>query len=381
MRVALVVPSTEPSTGGLGRNVPRLARALREAGIQASVCSVGEGPPTSNDSGAFVAASDLGRRLGRSAALRNHLRESPFDLIHANGLWMAPLGYASSAAAHQQIPLVISPRGMLSPWALKRSRWKKLLARTLIHPGALHAAAGWHVTSTAEEGDVRGLGFEQPVCLAPNGIDPPEDAPGAVRAAYERLAPGIVGKRVLLFYSRFHSKKGVLELIHEFARIAPRDSAWHLLLVGIPEEYSVMHLRAAVRRHRMDHAVSVLDGRNLPAPYALAELMVLPSHSENFGQVVGEALASGLPVITTTDTPWGRINDRNAGACVSRSSIGRSLDLWMSLPPCELRQAGERGRAWVMADFGWSVTAGRLAAFYEALITRGQADARGLVRE
>jgi glycosyltransferase involved in cell wall biosynthesis len=367
MRIALVVPSIEPAAGGLARNVPRLAVALRQEGVDVDLCSVGKPLPGIATPAVFLGAPRWPRRLGHSPELALHLREGTFDLIHANGLWMAPLGYAASAATKSRVPLVVSPRGMLSPWARARSRWKKTIARLLIHPRAFAQAAGWHVTSKEEEEEVRRLGYGSPVCLAPNGIEPLETDAEQVRSIYESLIPGITRQRVLLFYSRLHSKKGVMELIKTFAPLSACMPGWQLLVVGIPEEYSVERLRDEARRQGVADRVSILDGRTLPAPYPLAELMVLPSRSENFGQVIAEALVSGVPVVTTTDTPWTELNDRRAGVCVERPAIADALERWMRLPVQALRAAGDRGRAWVLADFSWQATAHRLAAFYGTL--------------
>ncbi len=369
MRVSLVAPDFKAASGGLGRNVPRLARALRGLGISVELCAVGhETENVANDGHTFLGVPSGPRIVGRSPELRRRLLEAPSDLFHANGLWMAPLGYAAEAAFRQNVPLVVSPRGMLSPWALRRSRWKKTLARVFIHPGAFRRTSGWHVTSSAEEADVRRLGFAQPICVAPNGVDPSGEDPVAVRAVYERLAPEIAGKRVLLFYSRFHSKKRLVELIKDFAALAPSRPEWHLLAVGIPEELSVETLRSCAVASGIGSRVSVLDGRDLPKPYLVAEVMALPTHNENFGQVVGEALAAGIAVITTTGTPWQDLNEQGAGRWVPISEFRSALGEVLALRPDELKAAGERGRLWVLSRFSWNASASTLSRFYERLV-------------
>jgi glycosyltransferase involved in cell wall biosynthesis len=261
---------------------------------------------------------------------------------------------------------------MLAPWALDRSRWKKVLAGWLVHPGALESAAGWHATSAQEEEDIRRAGFRQPVCVAPNGVEPPSDDPCGARVAYERLAPELAGRRVLLFYSRFHSKKRILELMADFAHLRPSHPAWHLLAVGVPEEYSLDRLRAEAQRLALSSSATILDGRDLPRPYPVAEAFVLPSHDENFGQVVGEALAHGVPVLTTTRTPWRELNALDAGRWVEVRDVRKELGKLMDRSPDDLRAAGLRGREWVLACFGWDESARKLAAFYAHLLRAGQ---------
>jgi glycosyltransferase involved in cell wall biosynthesis len=307
------------------------------------------------------------RRLGRSPGLRQSLLGSGADLIHANCIWMLPLHYAARAARKTGVPLVISPRGMLAPWALKRSKLRKALASLLVHPGAFEQAAGWHATSAMEHDDLLAYGVRAPICVAPNGVDPPAEDVRAIRERYLILAPELAEKRVALFYSRFHSKKRVVELLRDFASV-PEAKKWHLLLVGLPEEYSVSNLRAAAADLAIEDRVTVLDGRGLPPPYALAELLVLPSHSENFGQVVAEALARGVPVLTTTGAPWRELDEVGAGECVPLTEIPVALSRLLCLSPEELRQRGGKGKAWVLDRFAWSRAADALLAFYEELL-------------
>lgn len=369
MRVALVVPDLDPGSGGPAENVPRLGAALARLGVAVELHTVGPAPPSSEPGLRFVGAAPAWpRRLARSPELRRALLLARADVVHAHCLWQRPLGYAVQAARAAGVPLVISPRGMLNPWPLRRSRLKKLLARLLVHPGAFRRAAGWHATSEPEARHIRELGLRQPICIAPNGIEPPADDGDAVRRHYRAAAPGIDGRRVLLFYSRLHSKKRVLELLDDFAAVAPQRPDWHLLIVGWPEEYGVARLRAEAARRGLETCVTVLDGRGAPKPYPVAELFVLPTHDENFGRVVAEALAWGLPVVTTTGTPWEHLNVVRAGAWVEPHQVGGALLALTARGAADLRAAGERGRRFVLERFDWARVAARLHAFYAELL-------------
>ncbi len=373
MRVALVVPDLDPSSGGPAVNVPRLGAALAGLGVEVELHTLGPVPP---DAGAGLRVLDASRawprRLARSPQLRRALRASQAELVHAHCLWQLPLGYALQAARGRRVPLVISPRGMLNPWPMRRSRWKKLLARLFLHPGAFQGAAGWHATSEPEAGSIRRLGWRQPICIAPNGIEAPDDDGVAARRHYHALAPELRDKRVLLFYSRLHSKKRVLELLDDFLALAPARPDWHLLIVGWPEEYDVARLRFEAARRGLRARVSVLDGRAAPKPYPLAELFVLPTHDENFGRVVAEALACGLPVVTTTGTPWEHLNAVRAGAWVELHEVRAALSALTARAPDELRAAGLRGQRFVLERFDWSRVAARLHAFYAELLGRSR---------
>jgi glycosyltransferase involved in cell wall biosynthesis len=258
---------------------------------------------------------------------------------------------------------------MMAPWAWRHHRWKKCLAGRFVHRGALAAVAGWHATSEAEAGDIRRLGFRQPVCVAPNGVTPPSAAEAsAAREFWLKHCPDLSDRPAALFYSRFHPMKRVIEIIDLWLDHAP--ASWLLLLVGIPEEYSVRALREYVYRAGGEERVAVFDGTDRPPPYAVAELMLLPSHSENFGLVVAEALSHGLPVLATDTTPWRELEARGAGLCVPWENFGPALAGLLGEGTERLRARSAAARAWAQAEFAWEKSAATLAAFYEGLRAR-----------
>jgi len=376
MRVALVVPDLMAKSGGPARNVPALAEALGAGGIDVEVHTIGPTPVAREARVTYRAAqAQRPRRLGRSAELMANLRASSADVIHAHCLWMLPLGYAARAARERGVPLIISPRGMFAPWSLRRSRLRKALAARVVHPGAFRTAAGWHATSPQEARDIRALGYRQPVFVIPNGVET-ERGTDSARSYYRDRSPRIDGRRVLLFYSRFHAKKRVLELMAAFGEIAKRRREWYLLVVGIPEQYSVARLQAEAERLGISDRCGVLDGLQAPKPYAVAELLALPTHDENFGQVVAEALGAGLPVITTTGTPWQELNERGAGRCVDLADFPGELDALMGRSSEELRRAGERGREWARATLDWRTIGLQMAEAYSQILDRWPEESR-----
>ena len=361
MRVCHIVPSLEEQDGGPSKSVKALAGALAAGGLQVDLLSTGPAPVA----GAKVFPRTWPEMLKRSPGLAGHLSGEHYDCIHNHALWLLPLRYAHSAARRHGVPLVISPRGMMTEWAWSHHRLRKRLARLLVHPGALEGAAGWHATSAAEAGDIRRLGFRQPVCVAPNGVTVPTlDALQDARRHWAVDWPDAEGRPVALFYSRFHRKKRVRELIDLWTG-SPRGD-WLLLLAGIPEEYSVGEVTGWIP-HDWKDRVRICDSRGRPPPYALASLFLLPSLSENFGMVVAEALASGVPVLTTDATPWESIAGREAGWCVPWKDFAPTLDTALRLPAADLGLMGKNGRQWMEQEFTWAATAHALEEFYRSL--------------
>ncbi len=369
MRLAQIVPSLEARHGGPSRSVRALSAGLAVAGDAVELLTTEPGASAVEQAGSQLTIHRFPRQRPRafcpSTPLHEHLDRTPFDVIHYHSLWLRPLHYAATASRRSGTPLVIAPRGMMSPWAWQHHRWKKILADKLLHPGALRDAAGWQATSVAEADDIRRLGFTQPVCVSPNGVVLPD--PAALESArhfWLARCPALAGRRVALFYSRFHAKKRVLELISLWASLAPRD--WVLLVVGIPEQYGVDALRAHARQ--CGAGVEIHDGTDTPPPYAVAELYLLPTHSENFGLTLAEAMAAGLPVVTTDGAPWHDLENNHAGRCVPWAQFTPALRALLAESPEALRARGNVGREWMRRDFSWSAAAALLRAFYQQLL-------------
>jgi glycosyltransferase involved in cell wall biosynthesis len=373
MTLAHIVASLEARHGGPSRSVRQLAAATARCGH--SVQLLTSGPTAAPDEIEGALRIRTWRRAWPAAlcpapAMAAALDAMPLDVVHEHGLWLRPLHYAHRKTVRDGIPLVISPRGMMGAWAWQHHRTRKALAGRLVHPGALAGAAGWHATSTEESAEIRALGFTQPICVAPNGVDAPSAADlETARVRWREVFPQCQRLRVAVFYSRFHQKKRVMELIDAWAAQAPRD--WALLLVGVPEQYSVAQLRSyALRGGTAASNIYVFDGAGLPPPYAIASLFVLPSHTENFGLVIAEALAHGVPALVTDTTPWRALAEHDAGWCVAWSSFPTTLRVATAEEAPNLARRGAAGRAWVVRDFSWEKSARSLLDFYGTLPRR-----------
>jgi glycosyltransferase involved in cell wall biosynthesis len=369
MRIAQLVASLDSRQGGPSRSVRATAAALAARGHEVELLATAqqahstvEGKVTVRE---FVRESPA--MLVVSSALRRHLTTSGYDVVHAHGLWTRQLAYARRASVNFGSQFVISPRGMFAPWALQHHALRKRLARQFVHPGALSGADGWHATSPGEAGEIAAAGFKQPVCVAPNGVDIPDEADLAgARRWWHTTEPALaMGRPVALFYSRFHKKKRVLELIDLWASLP--DTGWLLALVGIPEDYKVEELKEKVSVLGIADRVVVDDGTGAPQPYSAANLFLLPTHSENFGLVVAEALAAGVPALVTDTAPWSALAANGAGWCVPWESYRETLVSALATPRDELATMGARGRKWVGEAFPWTRTAQLLEEFYRQL--------------
>lgn len=367
-----VVSSLDLRAGGPTQSVARLCEALNALGAPAEIATVlTPGEPSQIPDGTRVHTFPPGfpARVRRSPELGQFLlRETGrFDLVHVHGLWQWPGLQARWAAERAGRPLVLSPRGMLEPWSLRQRPLVKRLALATWEGRTLASCRLLHATAASEAAQFQALGFRGPCCIVPNPIEIP-DLPGQ---------PKPVGRREILFMSRFHPKKGVDLLLQAWARLQGEFPDWRLHLRGPdPDGY----------RSRMEDLAASLgippgslqfgpavDGPEKAALVGSASLFVLPSHSENFGNVVAEALAAGVPVVTTFGTPWEELQTRGCGwwIPVSTEALMAALREALTQAPEALAQMGARGRSWMMQEVSPGVVASRMLAAYRGLFPSG----------
>lgn len=325
------VNSLDPSHGGPSRTVPSLVQALQAVGCPARLAVWDQGRPA-----APVAPT----------------------LLHDHGLWRPSNHAAVGAARRAGVPLVISPRGMLEPWALRHRRWKKRAAWVLYQRRDLRHAAVLHVTSEGEAESVRRLGLRNPLAVIPNGVDLPDAQPPPPRKELRRA----------LFLSRFHPKKGLPLLIEAWAQVQP--PGWELVLAGPDEGGHQAAVEAQARQRGLNGSVRFagpVEDNDKWALYRSADLFVLPTHSENFGLVVAEALAAGVPVITTRGAPWAALETHRCGwwTDIGATPLATALREAIALPDEARQEAGRRGRRYVEANLSWTHVARQMVAVYE----------------
>ncbi|MBS0659835.1 MAG: glycosyltransferase [Verrucomicrobia bacterium] len=375
MRLVLTVPDLVATSGGPSRSVPALATALAQAGAEVEIFTRDDpdgAPPRLAPDPALVRTHAVRVPAGRwrdlrvvpplRQALRARLARGDVDLLHDAGIWLPSNHVAAAEARRARVPYVISPRGMLEPWAVGFRAWKKRLAWTLFQGRDVAGAAALHATAAAEADGFRALGLTQRIITLPNGVELPP--PG------EPIPPAAGEPRTALFLSRLHPKKGLVELVQAWAAVRP--PGWRLRLIGHDNTGHTPEVEAAIRAAGVADSVRVeppVEGAERWRTYRSAELFVLPSYSENFGLVVAEALACGVPVITTTATPWAGLVERRAGWWIEcgRDPLVPALCEATGLPGEALRAMGERGATWVREEFSWERIGRAMLAAYRDL--------------
>ena len=371
MRIVQVVADIAPESGGPSQSVPALCQSLAERGLAVSLHVLDSGTmcPWSRSPKYDIvqhAALPVLRQLGvspsMSRALRKTVRRS--HVCHSHGVWMMPNIYPAWAVRGAECRLVVSPRGMLEPFALARSWARKRLMWWLCQGAALRQAACFHATAESEYESIRKLGFRQPVAIIPNGVEVPDPLP-----------PAVGGRRQLLFLGRLHPKKGLDILIQAWRRIQDHVPQWDLHVVGPNEgDYGtkMQELARSIGAERVFFSGPAW-GEQRTAAYAQADLFILPTHSENFGIAVAEALAHGVPAIVSKGAPWAGLETNRCGWWIDLSEIAVAdcLRFVLGQPREVLRQFGARGREWMLRDFSWSGVGRMMHETYGWLVDGG----------
>jgi len=212
---------------------------------------------------------------------------------------------------------------------------------------------------------MRSLGVNRPVAVIPNGVA----IPGTARSS------AVPRYRTLLFLGRIDPIKGIEYLIEAWSRLHTSLPDWQIRIVGPSSGGYGDRLSARVAQEKLPRLeiVGPAYGAQRDEELANAEVLVLPTRSENFGMVVAEALAAGIPVVCSQGAPWAGIETHECGHWIpcGTEALSSCLSRLLNRPPEELRAMGARGRAWMKADFGWQVQAKKLEQVYEWLVCGG----------
>lgn len=289
-----------------------------------------------------------------------------FDLIHIHALWSPLLHRVSKWAKKNGIPVVWSPHGMLQKWALKNKWWKKLVALAIYQWRDLKNSDLLHATAQTEVEDIRRLHLGNKIVVAPLGVKVYD---GADRINRED------GSKVLLFVSRVQRKKGLPVLIDAWAKLPiETTTGWKVRIVGPDQDNHMAELAKQCERLGVIDSFSFVGpkyGTALDEEYRKADLFVLPTHSENFGSVVVEALAHRVPVICSQGAPWKELEEHCCGwwPADSVEALSATLQNAMSRSRNELQLMGERGRRLVEEKYTWNAVVGKMLEGYKKVVS------------
>lgn len=375
MRICLFTATIDKKGGGPSRSVPILAKGLDRVGVDVTLMT-GESDDMNTHAidNSGVKLVSFPRNLSEKQ-LEKLLLEGKYDLIHGQGIWMPLYHKMCRIARRNKIPYMMTPRGALEPWCYYDHRFlvriKKMIAMAVYQRKDIERAACVLTTALMESNSLCDLGFTNvPKAIIPNGIEI-DDYP--CRADDEEIKL----KKQVMFLSRIDPKKGLDILIDAWVNVHKQYPEWNVVIAGNGNENYIAELRTQIERNKLTDCVQIFPpvfGKKKYQLYIESQLFVLPTHSENFGMVIAEALACGVPVITTKGTPWQIIEDKRVGWWIdlSRENLEATLLNALSTPRATLFNMGKRGAQLVRERFHYVEVAKKLLEVYEWIVNSAE---------
>jgi glycosyltransferase involved in cell wall biosynthesis len=376
-----VVSHTDPRYGGLSSSVPALAAAIeRSAPVRiafAAFCHAGEAYRPGELQEEQVTFWSTSRKAwlverGLNASFEHAVQQA--DALHVHGLWEQSTATACGTARRLGKPYILSAHGMLEPWALAAKGFKKRMYAALVERKNVTRANCLHALTVAEAEQYRAFGARGPIAVVPNAVHLPAEADPAL--FLERF-PQLSGKRLVLFLSRLHPKKGLDLLVQAWASVAPLFPDAHLVIAGPDSEGMQAKLTHEVAQGGIGARVTftgMLNGALKWSALRAAELYVLPSYSEGLSMALLEAMGMGLPVIATRACNMPEISTAEAGWEIdaTASALTSSLGEVLRRAPAQNWEQGRRGAQLIASRYTPTQVARQMAAVYAFVLGGSQ---------
>lgn len=373
MHILVTIGSIEPAAGGPSRCVPNLVRQVARLGISVRLKSIGNSAVYVDDDcklELYPHKNTVLSKLKATARMRHDLlaqvqEHAGTSIIHDQGIWLLNNHAVVGVARETKTPLIVSPHGMLAPWAFDHKALKKKIAWFLYQKKDLESVDLFHATSQQEACNIFESGFRKPVAVIPNGVEIP--------LWQERIITNN-SRKTILFLSRIYPVKGLLNLVSAWQEI--KDPNWRIVVAGPDESGHKQEVVAAIKAAGLQDCFEFIGSVDDDAKWQWffnSDLFVLPSYTENFGIVIAEALACGVPVITTTGTPWEELITQKCGwwVDIGVKPLADALSKAIALSDLERSAMGMRGRQFVEGSFSWGKIARDMRSVYEWVLHGG----------
>ncbi|MGD9558741.1 MAG: glycosyltransferase [Mangrovibacterium sp.] len=327
----------------------------------------GKTPNPVKINGVRIISLDLSilKLMGFRQKISELLDEMKPDLIHVNGIWELPNAIIQNVGQKKKIPVVISPHGMLEPWILKRNPHKKNLALSLYQRQSISRATCLHATAASEFDNIRKLGFQTDMAIIENGIKTDQIE---LKKSWKRTG-------TLLFLSRVNPKKGIETLIDAMANLREELKSYKVIIAGEGEPEYIESLKKRAADQEIGHQLVFcggIYGKTKWELYRQADVFVLPTHSENFGIVIAEALACGTPVITTTGAPWHDLISWECGWWIEPGAgpLTEALAGFIVKTEAELETMGRNGHRLIQKKYTADQMGTKMISLYHSLLQK-----------
>ncbi|MDQ5928934.1 MAG: hypothetical protein QG594_712 [Bacteroidota bacterium] len=358
MKVIHYIASIDQRGGGTTEYMRLLTNSLMSEVELVVATGLSENPIELNGVRVQFFNSSVLRWYSLLREFRVFLKEENPAIVHINGIWTPENWGFQKVAQELGIKVLVSPHGMLEPWILAQSPLKKKLGLFMYQSRALQTASHLHVTALMEARNIEKLGFNNKMTVIPNGIDQNDIL--QVKENYST--------NKMIFLSRIHPKKGIELLLEAWKNCDCKG--WTLEIAGNGDATYIESILELVQKFDNVTFVGAKYGEDKWDFIRSASVMVLPTYSENFGIVVAEALAVGVPVITTTGTPWEDLKVYNCGWWIdlSVSNLEKTIKEVFNTHISVLKKMGSQGKTLVNDKYEMKKITMNLKALYDKIL-------------
>ncbi len=298
-----------------------------------------------------------------------------YHIVHTHTIFSPLISLAHGACQYHKIPYVMTPHGMLEPWALSYKARKKRFYYNLFEKSALQQASAIQVLASSEAQQVKSLGFGHSIVI-PNGIHRQEFETLPESEIFYKKFPVTRNKNLILFLGRIDPKKGLDLLAPAFARVNNQFPNTHLVVAG-PDSISFLPtVENYFKQAGCLEAVTftgMLTGSIKQAALAAANLYVAPSYSEGFSLSVLEGMASGLPCVITTGCNFPQAATAKAARVVD-IDVDAIADALINclINPQQAQLMGLKARQLIFQNYTWEQAAKKLSQVYENILLKDE---------
>lgn len=364
MKVIHFIPSIDRTSGGVGAYTQLLSKEIGKLCELHIVTSKSENPLPVENAILHYIPCNITAYFNMKKEWISLLNTIHPDIVHVNCCWLPCSAFTQKWAQELGYKVILSPHGMLEPWIISRNYWtKKLPALLLYQKSAVVNADCIHATAESEKDNLLKLGYNDKIEIVANGIDVDNIV---MKDSWQR-------KKKILFLSRIHVKKGIEFLLEAVALLKEQLTGYTINIAGEGDYDYIVSLKNKTKELRIEKMVNFCGGVYGEMKWKIfrdADVFVLPTYSENFGIVVGEALACGTPVITTKGTPWEELNTEHCGwwTEIGIEATRKALLDFLSLSEEELRIMGNNGRRLIENKYSTKRIAQNMLSLYNKIL-------------
>lgn len=385
MKILIVIPALGSVYGGTTQSARALAQSLGNQGIEVDIVTTTANGALSLDVPTHTWIVEKSYRikyfpywglidykisLSLTAWLFKHTLD--YDLVHTNAVFSYPVLPAHWACQLHRVPYIMTPHGMLEPWALAYKATKKRFYFALLEKPALQSASAIQMLASTEAKQVEGLNLTAPLIVVPNGIHKQDFEVLPSPELFYQEFPNTRNKTLILFFGRIDPKKGLDLLATAFAKVHQQFPQTHLAIAG-PDNigFSKTAENYFAKAGCLDAVTftGMLTGTMKFASLAAANVYVAPSYSEGFSMSVLEGMASGLPCIITTGCNFPEAATAEAAFVVEIDADKIALSIIDCLSnPEQAKAMGNRARKFIFEKYTWEKIAFQMQQVYTHIL-------------